>query len=84
MSRYDRLDNNTRAASHPGLTGQQKVAHLTYIMAQGAELSTNEVATMYGMSWAGAYSMLARISLSLPLTKDTAYNGKWYLISDPR
>jgi len=83
VSKYDSLENNTSIVSHPGLTGQQKVAHLTYLMAQGAELSTNDVASMYCMSWSGAYSMLERISLSLPLTKDETYNGKWYLISDP-
>jgi len=62
------------------MTGQQKAARVALLLAQGREYSTVEIAEMFGMSWEGAFSMMDRISITIPLTKDENRGGKWYLI----
>ena len=59
------------------LTGQQKAAKLTWLLAQGGEYSTVEIAHMYSYTWAGAYKLMERLANVLPIVKDRQRNGKW-------
>lgn len=71
MSRFDSLDAD--------YNGQQKAAKVTLLLTQGQGLTTSEVATMFGITYHGAYQLMNRLSGSIPLVKDETRNGCWYL-----
>lgn len=70
------------------LTQTQKVAKLTSIFVQGGELTTSEVADMFGYeSWQGAYWLLNNLACVLPLYKEPnihnghgSVGGKWKML----
>lgn len=61
-------------------TPSERVAVIVLALARGRGLTTRQTAELTGLTLHGAYSMLCRISRSLPIYKDDA--GIWKLIDD--
>lgn len=60
-----------------GLTAQERAARVTWLLADGAELNTLDVASLTGLSERGARALMARLSRVLPLACE---NGVWVAI----
>jgi hypothetical protein len=62
--------------------GQERAAMVAWRFAQGAQLTTQQVADLCGLSYSGAWYLLQRISRVLPIVKDNRgdywYNMDWY------
>lgn len=58
------------------LVARQRAALITYLLCQGATLSTSDVARVTGLGWRGAYDLMATISGVIPVTCDLAH---WYI-----
>lgn len=57
------------------LTPQERAARVTWAIAQGETMSTQQVATLAGMSERGARWLMARLSRVLPVFQDDS--GLW-------
>ena len=57
-----------------GYTAQERAALVTYQLVSGAEMSTAEIAERTGLSRAGAWHMMNRVSRVVPLYQD---GGRW-------
>ena len=59
----------------PDFTAQEKAALITWHLAHGEEITTTEVAHMAGLTWAGAWFLMERLSRVLPIYRDD--RGVW-------
>lgn len=60
-------------------TPTERVARLTFLLAKGATPTTAEAAVLVNLCNSGAYRMLDRMSLSIPLVQE---GGRWSLLTD--
>ena len=51
-------------------TAQEKAALITWHLAHGEGMTTAEIAMMTGMTWAGAWFLMERLSRVLPIYRD--------------
>lgn len=56
-------------------TTTERAAEITYMVMQGDEFTTLDIARRYSMTWAGADRMLNKISRRVPIYKDD--DSKW-------
>lgn len=63
----------------PELSKQQRVVKLVWLMADGGEYSTSEVADMFGISYSTARRLMIRLQVVIPLASPNELGGKWVL-----
>jgi hypothetical protein len=56
-------------------TAQEKAALVSWHLAHGEEMTTGEIASMTGLTWGGAWWLMARLSRVLPIYQNE--KGVW-------
>ena len=56
-------------------SAQEKAALIAWHLAHGEAMTTAEVASLTGLTWAGAWFLMSRLSRVLPIYRDDA--GVW-------
>lgn len=56
-------------------TAQERAALITWHLAHGERITTAEIASLTGLTWAGAWFLMRRLSRVLPIYQDD--QGGW-------